>query len=110
MTGWIARLGPGLMLKYRANAQWSFLFGGRYEKLRFRLEDSGNTAGGIGEDTAFPLFASASYSFSPATSVSLVGGVELGGELELEDEKGRTVTEETYDPAGFLGLTFNVRL
>lgn len=108
--GLAATVGPGLTLKYAASERWSMLVGGRYEKLRFRLDDSGGNAGGVGEDTSFPLFASITYSFSHLTSLSLVGGAELGGELKQEDNKGRSVAEESYDSAGFLGFTFSVRL
>lgn len=108
--GLAATLGPGLTLNYRANDRWSFLFGGRYEKLRFRLDEKGRVANGIGEDSSFPLFAGATYSFSPKSSISLVGGVELEGELRQEDEEGNRIVKETYDPAGFLGLTFRFRL
>lgn len=105
-----ATLGPGLTLNYQANRVWNFAIGGRYEKLRFRLDEDGAVAGGVGEDKSFPLFGSCSYSFSPKTVVSLVGGVELGGELVLEDSDGRRLKKESSDPGGFLGFTFSVRL
>lgn len=105
-----ATLGPGLTLNYQANREWNLAIGGRYEKLRFRLDKDGAVPGGVGEDKSFPFFASCSYSFSPKTVVSLVGGVELGGELVLEDSDGRRIKKESSDPGGFLGLTFSVRL
>ncbi len=108
--GLAATLGPGLTLKYQANPRWSYLVGGRYEKLRFRLDNRGSAPGGVGQDISFPFFASVTYSFYPGTTLSLVGGLELEGELSQENSSGQTVAEETYDPAGFLGLTFNFRL
>lgn len=105
-----ASLGPGLTLNYQANRLWNFAIGGRYEKLRFRLDEDGVVPGGIGEDKSFPLFASCSYSFNPKTQFSLIGGVELGGELKLEDSDGDRIKKESSDPGGFLGLTFRVRL
>ncbi len=39
--GLAATLGPGLTLNYRPNQQWKFAVGGRYEKLRFRLDKKG---------------------------------------------------------------------
>lgn len=107
--GLAATLGPGLTLNYRANQMWNFAVGGRYEKLRFRLDKNGTVNNGIGEDKSFPLFASCSYSFSPKATASLVGGVELDGKLRLEDEDGDLITKESYDPGVFLGLTFNMR-
>ena len=107
--GQAATLGPGLTLNYRANDRWSAAIGGRYEKLRFRLDSSDGNPDGIGEDLSFPLFASVTHRFSPKSSVSLIGGVELGGELRQEDEKGNRIASENYDPAPFLGLTFGLR-
>ncbi len=105
-----ATLGPGLSLNYRPNQTWAFAVGGRYEKLRFRLDKSGSIGGGVGEDQSFPLFGACTYNFTPKAQLSLVGGVELGGELRLEDADGRKVDEQSYDPGVFMGLTFVVRL
>ncbi|MBT8347335.1 MAG: TonB-dependent receptor [Desulfofustis sp.] len=106
--GQAATLGPGLTLNYRANERWSVAVGGRYEKLRFRLDSNGGNPDGIGEDSSFPLFASVTHRFNPKSSLSLVGGVELGGELRQEDEDGNRIASENYDAAPFLGLTFGV--
>ncbi len=107
--GLAATLGPGLTLNYQANEKWSYGIGGRYEKLRFRLDSDSAVANGIGEDTAFPLFASATHRFNRKASASLIGGVELGGELRQEDENGDKIASESYDAAAFLGLAFNIR-
>lgn len=107
--GLAATLGPGLTLNYRADKMWNFTIGGRYEKLRFRLDEDGKIPNGIGEDRSFPLFASSTYSVNPKTKFSLVGGVELDGKLEVNDEDGDTIIKESYDPGLFLGLTFNKR-
>ena len=107
--GRAATLGPGLTLNYRVNPAWTIGVGGRYEKLRFRLDSSAAAANGIGEDSSLPLFASVTHRFSPKASLSLVGGVELEGELRQEDENGDKLASESYDPAPFLGLTFNLR-
>ena len=50
-----ATLGPGLVLRYMATDKWSFYLGGRYEKLRFRLNADGPSPTGVGEDKSFPL-------------------------------------------------------
>ena len=103
-----ATLGPGLTLEWRPNREWSFSLGGRYEKLRFRLDNNATISRGIGEDRSFPIFAGIEHRFNPKTRISLIGGLEVGGELSLEDSEGRTLIEEEYDPAGFLGLSFSV--
>ena len=104
-----ATLGPGLSFDWQPSRAWSFSIGGRYERLRFRLDEDGSVPNGIGEDRSFPLFGGIKYSFTPLAQISIVGGVEIAGELHLEDENGRTLIEENYDPAGFLGFAFNVR-
>jgi hypothetical protein len=104
-----ATMGPGLTLSWRPKREWSFSVGGRYEKLRFRLDDDGSTPGGIGEDRSFPIFTSIEYRFNPKTRISLLGGLEVGGELRLEDTDGETIMEKDHDRAGFLGMAFSVQ-
>ena len=99
-----ATAGPGLFLYWRPAEQWLFNFGGRYEKLRFRLDDKGVAPDGVGEDRAFPLVAGATYYFNRQTSLTLTGGVLLGGQLKLEDDKGHKIIEEDYDPTPFIGI------
>jgi hypothetical protein len=104
-----ATLGPGLVLGWKASDNWTLSIGGRYEKLRFRLDDEEIAPNGIGQDRAFPLFVGVGYSFSQRARVSLLGGADLGGELRLEDEKGGLIAEEDYEPAGFAGLAFSFK-
>ena len=104
-----ASMGPGLTLNYRADRNWSFSVGGRYEKVRFRLDDRGTVPGGIGEDRSFPLYAGFTYSYSPEIKLSFVGGVEFGAELAVEDSDGNRIMKESSDPGGFLGFTFSFR-
>jgi hypothetical protein len=104
-----ATLGPGLVLRWMASDKWDLAVGGRYEKLRFRLDKKGIAPKGVGQDKTFPLFAGVSYHFSRRAQVSLLGGADLGGELRLEDKKGDLIAKDNYDTAGFGGITFNVR-
>jgi hypothetical protein len=104
-----ATLGPGLVLRWEASDNWELSISGRYEKLRFRLDEKGMAPNGIGQDRAFPVFGGISYSFSPRAKVSVLCGAELGGELRLEDEKGGLIVEEDYEPAGFAGMAFSFR-
>jgi hypothetical protein len=104
-----ATLGPGLVLRWEATDKWDLAVGGRYEKLRFRLDDKDIAPKGVGQDRAFPLFGAVSYRFSRRIQVSLLGGADLGGELRLEDKKGDLIAKDDYDTAGFGGITFNGR-
>jgi hypothetical protein len=108
--GLAATLGPGLNFTYRPSERWWCMVGGRYEKLRFRLNSSGSVPGGVGEDRAFPLYGGCTYNVSPQSSINFIAGVELGGELSLENESGQRIVKESYDSAPFLGLTFNIRI
>jgi hypothetical protein len=105
-----ATLGPGLTFNWEAASDWIISIGGRYDRLRFRLDGNGANPDGIGDDRAFAVYTSIGHSFSPRAQVGLLGGVNLGGELHLEDKWGRGVAESGHDPAGFLGLVFNLRL
>ena len=107
--GLAATLGPGLTLSYKADQKWKFAVGGRYEKLRFRLDKNGDIPGGIGEDSSFPLFGSCTYNINRKTTISLITGVEIGGELKVENSKGHTIIEESNDPGVLGGLTFIMR-
>jgi len=107
LQGTGAAPGPGLTLSWQPNERWLVSFGGRYEELRFRLSESGAVPGGIGEDRSFPVFTGIEYRINPKASIFFMGGIEVGGELSLEDREGRTLVEEEHDPAGFLGVSFS---
>ena len=104
-----ATLGPGLVLNWQPYRKWIFSLGGRYERMRFRLKNDGIAPKGIGDDRALPVFGGVTYSFNRKAQLALLVGVELGGELRLEDEQGKLITDSDYDPSGFLGFTFNFR-
>ncbi|MCG6965663.1 MAG: TonB-dependent receptor [Chromatiaceae bacterium] len=107
--GFAASRGPGLQLRWAYSPSWQFVLGGRYEKTRFRLDDDGVAAGGVGEDRAVPLFAVAEYVFSPDTKLSMFGGARVGGSLRLEDASGRRVSESDLSNAPFLGASLQTR-
>jgi hypothetical protein len=104
-----ATSGPGLTLNWQTSRVWAFSLGGRYESRRFRLADNGTHPNGIGDDRSLPIFGGIEYSFTPMVRINAVCGVEVGGELRLEDEGGDTIIEEDHDPAGFLGVAFSAR-
>lgn len=107
--GLAATQGPGLTLSYKATPKLRLGVGGRYEKLRFRLDEDGSVESGVGEDSSIPVFASCTYSVNRKSSLSFVAGLETNGELKVEDSKGRTIIEEESDSGVFAGLTFNMR-
>jgi len=104
-----ATLGPGISLIWQISEKYHFTLGGRYEKLRFRLDDSSETENGVGQDKSFPIFAGITHNFSPKARISLIGGIETAGELQLEDQDGNVLEQEDYETAPFLGLSFSYR-
>ncbi len=104
-----ATLGPGLQLRFEATPRWNLSAGARFERLRFRLDGDGPTPGGVGEDRSLPLFAGATYSWTPSLQLSVLGGASVNGKLRLEDRTGERLAQEEYDAAPFLGVTFNAR-
>jgi hypothetical protein len=104
-----ATLGPGISLNWRMSEQWHFSLGGRYEKLRFRLDDKAETPNGIGQDTSFPIFGGVTYNINSSGRISLIGGVETAGELQLEDQNGNVLEQQDYESAPFLGFSFYFR-
>lgn len=107
--GFAATRGPGLQLRWRYSPRWQFALGGRYEKTRFRLDDSGPAPNGVGEDKSIPLFAVAEYAIDDDIKLSLIGGAETGAKLRLEDASGSGIYSSDLSAAPFLGATFQAK-
>jgi len=105
-----ATRGPGLQLSSTAVNDWNFSLGARYETYRFRLDEKGDFANGIGEEKGVLTYLAATYNPNPGISLSALAGVEVGGKLRLEDQDGRSIETDDADPAPFVGLAFRVRL
>ncbi len=104
--GIAATQGPGLTLEWRPTDALDISLEGRYEKFRFRLDNSGVAPDGVGEDRSVPIALSANYRFDRALRLALTGGVEFAGRLRLEDDRGNKIVSTDYDPVPFLGFTF----
>jgi hypothetical protein len=100
-----ATQGPGLALTATLNPQWSAGLAGRYEKLRFRLDDQGAAPGGVGEDRLIGLVAFVSHTLAPRWSANAYAGLTADRALTLEDRDGRRLTRTGSDPAATLGLS-----
>jgi hypothetical protein len=99
-----ATTGPGLLASYEISRLWQLWLGFRYERFRFRLGGEGDSQRGVGEDRSFPIYTGLRFGL-PFVHVSVVGGVELGGRLRIQDNEGRTLATRDYDPAPFVGVT-----
>ncbi len=104
-----ASQGPGLVLDWQFTQQWALLFGGRYEKQRYRLSKSGPVPDGVGEESSIPIYGAISWRPSRNVEVSFIGGVNFAGALKLDDRSGNRIASADYDPAGFLGLVARFR-
>jgi len=96
--------GPQAVLSWQADPMWSLGLGAGHETLRFRLDDSGVAPGGVGEEEAYPVFASLTYGKERGGFQAFVfGGYKLAGELTLEDRNGVFVAGSDYENSPFLG-------
>jgi hypothetical protein len=104
-----ATLGPGVFMNYDPDKKWRIQFGGRYESLRFRLNDKGIAPGGAAEDKNVSFFTGARYSPNPGMQFSIYGGLKFFGSLTIDDNTGAEVSREDYDGAfigGFMAKFF----
>ena len=104
-----ASQGPGLLFSYAVNPSWSLLAGGRFERLRFRLRSQGPVPSGVGEDRGAPLSIGARYNWKRRGTVTFFSGVDVAGELQVDNASGRELTSSSYDPAPFFGISANLR-
>lgn len=108
--GLAATTGPGLTLGYKISKHWNLSVSGRYENKRFRLDANGVAPNGVGEDDSIPVLGSISYVLYPGTQINGLVGMNLDGQLRLEDQNGTTMYDESYDSSMFLGITIGIRL
>ncbi len=105
-----ATQGPGVFLEYQPSECLLFALGGRYDKLRFRLDDEGSAPRGIGEESAWAVVLGARWQATRRIELNLSVGMSFRGELRLEDRDGNRLVREDHDPAPFVGLGFSLRL
>ena len=99
----------GFEFVYTGLKDWELGFGGGYRSNRFALDNVGVAPGGYGENTAIPLFARLSREFKSGGHVDLYAGALVGGELQLEDSRGRKLSETKYDSSLLVALSFSQR-
>lgn len=101
--------GAGLELEYAANDRWTLGVGGTWRKYRFRLNDSGPFAGGIGQNRMIPVFARASYAFSRTTAVDLYAFATFAGNVQAQSADQQTTLNTGYDTGIGLAVNFTHR-
>lgn len=108
--GFAATQGPGLQLNWQVSSEWKLSLGGRYEKLRFRLDKKDIAVNGVGEDKSVPLFVAAEYRVNSDTVISGLLGADVGGSLRVEDRNGNRLMSSDYDPAPIAALVLKIKL
>lgn len=102
--------GPaGLELDYQLDRNWTMGLGAAWRSFRFRLDETGPTPNGVGEERGAPVFLRATRSFGEGMALHLYAGVLLGGQLRLEDAAGNLLRKTDFDPAPLVGLNFTAR-
>ena len=103
--------GAGLEAIWTMGGGFELAFGGRYTYRRFRLDDSGPAprANGVGSDQGMPVWIRATHRAECGGRVDLVAGMQLAGEMQLDDSEGNEITSVDVEPAPFVGLFFSWR-
>ncbi len=101
--------GAGLELTYQPRDGWETGFGGAYRSTVFRLNDEGTVPGGIGEQTAIPLFLRISHDFSRQTRLDFYAIALVNGKLTVNNPSGDEVFSDKYKTAPALALSLRHR-
>jgi hypothetical protein len=102
--------GPKAELSYDIGNGFKVATSVGYEFNRFRLDKEGNFPRGIGDFKALPLVGRMSYDVNKYLTLNGYGGFLFLGSLEVENENGKRIRKEDYDPAPFLGASITINL
>jgi len=95
-------------LIYDVTKRWDIAIGGGYSFDRFRLDGNGTAPDGVGEDTSVPVYFRMGYRWDNA-SINGYIGVPFDGELTLENSRGNTIRDVSYDESLFIGIALRYR-
>jgi hypothetical protein len=103
--------GPaGLELVRRFDNGWEAGVGGAYRSLRFALNDYNALApNGTGTYSGAIAFARLQYRLAPELSLSIFGGAQFGGELEIAADGGRTIVSVDHGTAPMVAISLSGR-
>lgn len=100
--------GPaGLELRYRFSPALTGGVGATWRSFAFRLDDQPGRPAAVAFDQGWPVFAQLSYAITPAVSLQVAAGVQLGARLEVQNNSGDTLVERDLGKSALLG--FNLR-
>ena len=106
--------GVGTEFSWQISEKVSLGTGITFQTRRYRLNDKGRVAGvanpnrtddgGIGEESAVPVFVNVRWQISKRAAVDALAGVAFAGNVRVENSTGGRIKDDDYDPAPFLGL------
>jgi opacity protein-like surface antigen len=96
--------GAGAEVEHKFNDALKLGLGVLFYQRRFRLDDDGPAPEGVGEERTIPVRLRLGWHFTRQLSLHFFGGVALGGEVKLDDERGRRLREDDFDPAPYAGV------
>lgn len=97
----------GVELAYRRNARWDFGVGVGFDRYRFRLDEHGPAAGGVGESRSASLYGRVSFQPHRVVRLDAYAGASFANELRVESPGRHRVTEK-YDTAPVVGFAVSV--
>lgn len=104
------RVGPGVSLRWDLREDLDLALIYQYQGDQQRLdENSAASPDGIGEFRQSRVALSATKRFGDAFSLTGHAGVAFGGELELQDAGGDTLSKQDFDSSLVIGLEGSLR-
>jgi hypothetical protein len=102
--------GGNAMLIWGPNQAIRVTFSAGYERNRFRLDDNGfqEDRNGIGEVTAVPLEVGLRFRLYEGAFFDFRFGLAVAGRFRVENDNGRKLYDEDYDPAPRIGLALTL--
>lgn len=104
--------GVGTELSWQVAETVSIGTGFAFQNRRYRLDDKtravgalGRTdGGGVGQETEIPVFATVQWRPTPKSSINLLAGVALAGNVRVESSTGGRLSDDDYEAAPFVGF------
>ena len=96
--------GAGLELTYAVTTNFKVSGGAAYRSYRFRLNNSGPYAGGVGQNRFIPVYAKFSYAFDRTTILDLYTIANVGGSITATNINGNTALSTNYKTAPAIAL------
>jgi len=100
--------GPGLRLTRDLSPEWQAYAQGIYRPRDYRLADDSSVPGGALSDDAFPVSLGALWTPMPGVQFSAQIGALVGRNVEVRDDDGNVVFDESADTSVFAGVGFRI--